>query len=127
VLLSIVATLVSLDEYVKEPALALDGYANAENGAEPYVLFAATVITERIGVPLLTVIEMVDTASVKFAVADCVTSMIVEPTPVILTYEVSIILTILVLRLLYEKVPPPPPPASVFVDEGSAMLNDAFP
>ena len=34
-LLSIVATFSSLDEYVKEPALALDGYANAENGAEP--------------------------------------------------------------------------------------------
>ena len=76
---------------------------------------------------MLTVIEMEDTASVKLSVADCVTSMIVEPTPVILTYEVSIILTILVLRLIYEKAPPPPPPASVFVDEGSAMLNNAFP
>ena len=130
VLLLMVATLVSLDEYVNAPALALDGYAIAEKGAEPYVLFALTVNAERIGVPLLTVIEIVDTASVKFAVADCVTSMIVEPTPVMLTYEESMILTILVLRLLYEKAPPPPPPpppASVFVDDGRAMLNEASP
>jgi hypothetical protein len=34
-LLLIVATLLSLDEYVKAPALALDGYANAEKGADP--------------------------------------------------------------------------------------------
>lgn len=67
-LLSIVAILSSLDEYVISPLLTLVGNTSAENGAEPYVLFELTVNAERTGVALLTVIVTVPEASVKFGV-----------------------------------------------------------
>ena len=69
-LLSIVATDVSLDEYVIAPALALVGAVNAEKGAEPYVLFADTLNVERTGAPLITVMTTLPLPSVKFVVAD---------------------------------------------------------
>ena len=68
-LLSIVATLSSVDEYVIAPLLTLVGNASAENGAEPYVLLELTVNAERTGVALLTVSVTVPDASVKFVVA----------------------------------------------------------
>ncbi len=68
-LLSIVATLLSLDEYAIAPLLTLVGNATAENGIEPYVLFELTVNAERTGVALITVIVSVPDASVKFVVA----------------------------------------------------------
>ena len=68
-LLSIVATLLSLDEYTIAPLLRLVGNASAENGSEPYVLFELTVNAERTGVALITSIVSVPDASVKFVVA----------------------------------------------------------
>ena len=53
-LLSMVATVESVDEYVIVPLLALAGYANAENGEAPYVRLVLTVNAERTGVALLT-------------------------------------------------------------------------
>jgi hypothetical protein len=54
-LLSIVATVESLDEYTITPLLKLVGYATAENGVEVYVRVELTVNAERTGVPLLIV------------------------------------------------------------------------
>ena len=68
-LVSMVATLVLLDEYVIAPSLALVGAVNIENGAEPYVLFALTLNVERLGVALFTVITTLPLPSVKFEVA----------------------------------------------------------
>jgi hypothetical protein len=69
-LLSIVATLTSLDEYVIAPLLILVGNVDMENGAEPYVRVELTVNVLSTGVALLTVSMTVLDASVKFVVAD---------------------------------------------------------
>ena len=122
-LVSMVATFVSLDEYVIAPLLMLVGYANAENGAEPYVRFELTENVERTGVPLLIVTINVPLPLVKFVVAVWDMVIIAEPTPTIPTYDVSKIETTPALPLENEMRPPPRPSpfepvTSVFVDEG---------